>query len=115
MGANDFLNGRMAANFANRHAAADATEAIGEWKSFSNKLKGKLQDTELDFAKAEAGRAGLARLLKQITAELSRLDPNNMLLREETRNKIIGAGASDKFAVLGYDYDAGRGDIRKRG
>lgn len=114
MGAFDFAAGQRVANFANRHALADADDAIDDWQNFSNRLQGKLQKAEFDFAKAEAARAGVARLLKQVTAELARLDPNNQLVREEVRNQIIGAGAADKFAALGYDYDVARGVIRKR-
>ena len=114
MGSADILNGRMAANFAHRHSSADADEAIGEWKAFSNKLQGKLQKTELDCVTTEAARSGLARLLKNMKMELQRLDPTNTLLRDDVQNKIISEGAADKFAVLGYDYDPERKVVRKR-
>ena len=114
MNSNDFLNGRMAATFANSRASADADEAIGEWKSFSNKLQSKLQKAELDCATTEAARSGLARLLKHFRMELQRLEPNNPLLRNEVQDKIIEEGAADKFAVLGYDYDPARKVVRKQ-
>jgi len=114
MSSNDFLNGRMAANFANARADADADEAINSWMNLSNKLKGKLEKAELDHATSEAARSGLARLFNQMKKELQRLEPNNLLLREDVQNKIISEGAVDKFAVLGYDYDPDRKVVRKR-
>lgn len=111
----DFYAGRQAANFSNGRAVADASMVAHDWKNFSDRLKGKLEKTEVDFARAEAGRSGLARLLKNMTEELKRLDPNNPLVREELQNQVIASGAADKFSALGYDYDARRGSFRKRG
>lgn len=111
----DFYAGQQAANLGNRRALADADGTIGEWEKFSNRLQNKLQKTETDFARAEAGRSGLARLLKSVTAELKRLDPNNPLVRDEVQNQVIASGAAEKFAVLGYDYDPSKGSFKKRG
>jgi flagellar hook-basal body complex protein FliE len=108
----DFMAGQQMANFSNRRAMADADEAIGEWKDFSNRLQGKLRNAEDKLwkaeAKAEIYQAGVACLLKQVTADLARLDPNNPLLRKEVQEQIIGAGMVDKSAALGYNYDSVR-------
>lgn len=111
----DFYAGRQSANFANGRAVAEASMVAHDWKNFSDRLQGKLEKTEVDFARAEAGRSGLARLLKNMTAELKRLDPSNPLVRDEVQNQVIASGAADKFATLGYDYDPAKGSFRKRG
>jgi len=85
MGAFGFLEGQQVANFANRRALADADDAIGDWQNFSKRLQGKLDSTEVEYAKAEASRAGVARLLKQVTEELAKFAPNHPLLQEDVR------------------------------
>lgn len=115
MSSNDFVNGRMAANFANSRAASDAHGAVLEWKEFSNTLQVKLQKTEYDYVEMATQREGFARVLASLKEELKRLDPDNPLLRDEVRHKIYGAGVADKFRELGYDYDTGHGVFRKRG
>lgn len=115
MGTLDFYAGRQAANFSIGQAAATANVLAHDWKNFSDRLQSKLEKSEVDFVRAEAGRSGLARLLKNMTAELKRLDPNNPLVRDDVQNQVIASGAADKFATLGYDYDSVRGSFRKRG
>src|SRR3989338_3756549 len=104
MSSNDFLNGQMAANFAHHRASAD-------WEAYSNKLKGKLQQAELDFVKAEAGRIGFAHLCKTLTEELIRFDPNNPLLPKEARLQIVEKKVAEKATEMGYVYDIGSGQI----
>lgn len=111
MSSNDFLNGRMAANFAHSRSSADADEAISEWKSYSNKLKKKLQQVELDFVKAEAGRIGFAHLCKTLVEELTRIDPNNPLLPKEVRLQIVEKKRAEKASEMGYIYDIGSDQI----
>ncbi|MDO8810532.1 MAG: hypothetical protein Q7J38_00685 [Gallionella sp.] len=98
MSSNDFLNGQMAANFV-RGRVSD------EWEAYSNKLKEKLQRTELDFVKAECGRIGFAHMFRAVVEELRRVDPNNPLLQKETQLRMIGAKITEKAAELGYVYD----------
>lgn len=107
MSQNDFINGRMAANFANHAAMADADEAIAEWKAHSEKLK-----TEL--AKTDAVRAGLVCLRKRLCAELQRFDPNNPLLVEDEQANVIRAGYYDKLESLGYVVNRKDGTFRER-
>lgn len=104
MGANDFFNGQMAANFANRRV-------VGEWQEFSDRLQGKLQKAEFDFAKAESGRIGFAHLFKTVLEELRRLDPKNPLLEKDVQLKILGAKVSEKAAEMGYLYDPHTGTL----
>lgn len=111
MSSNDFINGRMAANFMHRRASADADEAIDSWKNFSNNLQTKLQRTEMDFVKAESGRIGFAHLCKTLVEELTRIDPNNSLLPKEVRLQIVEKKMAEKAAEMGYIYDIGSGQI----
>jgi len=114
MSSTDFVNGRMAANFANRRASVDADEAIDSWKDYSNKLQIKLQKTEFNFVEATTQCEGLVRIVARMKEELKRLDPDNSLLRDEVRHQIYATGVADKFRELGYDYDSERGVFRKR-
>lgn len=111
MSSNDFLNGRMAANFANSRAAADAHEAILEWKAFSNELQNKLQKTEFNFVKAEFGRIGFAHLCRALVEEMERIDPSNPLLQKEARLRIVETKVAEKATEMGYVYDANSGQI----
>ena len=110
----DFWAGRQSANLANSRSVTDASKVADEWGNFAGRLQGQLDKTTTDFARAEAGRSGVARLLKIVTAELQRVDPSNPLVREEMQNQIIAQGAADKFALLGYDYDPQKGSFKKR-
>lgn len=103
----DFYAGRQAASLA---AQSTATE----WERFSAGLQGKLQKTELDFAKAESGRIGFAHLFRAVTDELRRLDPNNPLLRKDVQLNILGAKVAEKAAEMGYLYDPGTGALVER-
>ncbi|MDR0378512.1 MAG: hypothetical protein LBI62_00945 [Candidatus Accumulibacter sp.] len=120
MGVSDFLYGQTAANYANRRAFNEYDQALDQWETYSNKLKGKLSQAEeqlyakeIDFVRAEAWRHGLARLLERMTAELVRLDPGNSLVREDEQDKIILSAAVTKFAALGFDYDPNKDTFRK--
>lgn len=104
MSSNDFLNGRMAANFAHQGE-------IDDWEKYSGKLKKKLQQAELDFVEAEAGRIGFAHLCKTLVEELTRIDPNNPLLPKEVRLQIVEKKVAEKAAEMGYIYDIGSGQI----
>lgn len=104
MNSNDFLNGRMAANFAHQGE-------IDDWEKYSGRLKNKLQQAELDFVKAEAGRIGFAYLCKTLVEELTRIDPNNPLLPKEARLQIVEKKVAEKVAEMGYIYDIGSGQI----
>lgn len=76
----------------------DADEAIGEWKQFAGDLNAKL-------AKAESSRIGFAHLLREVSAELQRVDPDNPLLNKAKQLAIIRDQAVKKAAELGYTYD----------
>lgn len=104
MSSNDFLNGQMAANFVNQGA-------INEWESYSNKLKNRLQQAELDFVKAESGRIGFAHLCRIVVEELRRIDPSNPLLQKENRLRIIEEKIAEKATEMGYVYDISSGQI----
>lgn len=105
MSGDDFLNGRMSANFANRRASAEADEAIGTWKEFSGRLQGKVQRAELAHAKAETGRIGFAHLVRALSDELRRVDPTNRLLNKDVQLHILGHKMMEKANEMGYRYD----------
>lgn len=111
MGADDFLNGRMAANFANSRAASDAHGAVVEWRDFSNKLQNKLNQTELNFVQAEASRIGFAHLFKTVVEELRRVDPGNPLIQKEIQLRMFGTKVAEKATEMGYIYDIGIGQV----
>lgn len=99
MSGTEFLSGRMAANFVHQGA-------VNEWENYSNRLKSKLQQTEMDFVKAESGRIGFAQLFKSMTDELRRVDPNNPLLVKENQLRVVSTRMTEKAAEMGYVYDA---------
>ena len=115
MSALDFWAGRQAANIANRSSISGADKAIAEWETYSNKLRNQLEKTQLEYAKAEARRSGLAELRKHLIAELSRLDPSNPLLRAEEEERIMYAGYYEKLESLGYEVNRDGNTFRKRG
>ena len=111
----DFWAGRQAANIANHSSTAAADKAIAEWEAYSNKLKNQLDKAQLEYANAEAQRAGLAELRRHLIAELSRLDPSNPLLRAEEEERIVYARYYEKLESLGYEVNRDGNTFRKRG
>lgn len=96
----DFWAGRQAANIANRSSIAHA-----------DGLSEQLIRANLNFANAESGRIGFAHLLKIVTEELRRVDPNNPLGQKDTQLKILNAKIAEKASELGYNYDEKKGII----
>ena len=111
MSALDFYAGRQAANFANRRLMVDSENAVDQWQGFSERLQGKLQQAEFEFAKAEAGRIGFAHLFKTVLDELKRVDPTNQLHQKNVQLRILGAKVAEKAAEMGYMYDSSIGSL----
>lgn len=111
MGANDFLNGQMAANFANGAAIDDAVGAARSWKNYSKQLQSRLNKADVDLVKAESGRIGFAHLFKTVLEELRRVDPQNRLLQKEVQLQILGTKVAEKAAEMGYIYDPDTGTV----
>lgn len=104
MSINEFFDGQMSANLANRRV-------VSEWQEYSERLKQQLQKTEFDFAKAESGRIGFAHLFRTVLEELRRLDPKNSLLEKDVQLKILGDKVAEKAAEMGYSYDPSTGTL----
>jgi hypothetical protein len=104
MSAPDFWAGRQAANIANR-------SSIAERNPYADELKRQLKGADLDFAKAESGRIGFAHLLKIVSEELRRIDPNNPLVQKDVQLTILHTKVAEKASELGYRYDEKNGTI----
>lgn len=72
--------------------------AIDNWENYSNELEAKL-------AKANASRVGIAQLVRAISAELQRVDPNNPLLDKSRQIALVESQMVKSAAGEGYAYD----------
>ena len=100
----DFWAGRQAANIAN-------CSSIAEWNAYADELKRQLKGADFDFVKAESGRIGFAHLLKIVSEELRRIDPNNPLAQKDIQLTILRTKVAEKASELGYSYDEKNGTI----
>lgn len=98
--------------------AGRSSAAIGEWEAHANSLKQRLrqahshaENLEASLAKAHASRFGLAQLVRTLSAELRRLDPQNPLLQIDRQLSIVESVTAEKAAERGYAYDSETGAI----
>lgn len=110
----DFVSGRQAQSLLHQFELDDADNAVASWQKLSNRLKGQLQETELAYAKAEAGRIGFAHLFKTVLNELRCADPTNPLLQKDAQLKVLGAKVAEKAVEMGYLYDSRTGELSQR-
>lgn len=98
-------------------ANAGARAAINEWEAHANSLKHRLQNAESEadaqLKKAHASRFGLAQLVRALSAELQRFDPNNPLLNKDRQLAMVESVTTQKAAESGYAYDPATGSIKR--
>ncbi len=86
--------------------------AINEWEKYAESLNARLHNAEAKLVKANASRVGLAQLVRAISAELQRADPNNPLLDKSKQLALVESITVEKAAESGYAYDPATGAIK---
>ncbi len=83
------------------YVAAERNAAIEE----HNAVVRRLNNSHVEYVKAEAERIGFAHLAKMLVDELQRIDPNNALCPKATQKAILGHKAAETASEMGYIYD----------
>lgn len=75
------------------------------WQAFSDKLQSQLDDSEESKVFVQAQLDAQTAMLRKMTDELRRLDPNNPLLDSDSQKGYKAQVMADSLAKNGYHYD----------